>query len=138
MHTQSPTCVQLFVILWTIAHQAPLCPWDPPGKNSGVGFHFLLEGILLTQGWKLHLFFCMPCIGRRILYHCADGEMKANVHVKTCSGMFIESITSKLLNNPMPIKRWADKEIVTYSHNKMPFSSRKAWRMNAYNNMDKS
>ena len=27
-----------------------LCPWDFPGKNTGVGCHFLLQGILLTQG----------------------------------------------------------------------------------------
>ena len=24
------------------AHQAP-CPWDSPGKNNGVGCHFLLQ-----------------------------------------------------------------------------------------------
>ena len=27
-----------------------LCPWDFPGKNTGVGCHFLLKGIFLTQG----------------------------------------------------------------------------------------
>ena len=27
-----------------------LCPWDFPGKNTGVGCHFLLEGIFPTQG----------------------------------------------------------------------------------------
>ena len=27
---------------WTVAHQA-LCPWDFPGKNTGVGCHFLLQ-----------------------------------------------------------------------------------------------
>ena len=26
-----------------------LCPWDFPGKSSGVGCHFLLQGIFLTQ-----------------------------------------------------------------------------------------
>ena len=26
-----------------------LCPWDFPGKNSGVGCHFLLQGIFPTQ-----------------------------------------------------------------------------------------
>ena len=25
-----------------------LCPWDFPGKNTGVGCHFLLQGIFLT------------------------------------------------------------------------------------------
>ena len=28
----------------------PLCPWDSPGKNTGVVSHFLLQGIFLTQG----------------------------------------------------------------------------------------
>ena len=32
-----------------------LCPWDPPGKNTGVGCHFLLQGIFLTQGVNLCL-----------------------------------------------------------------------------------
>ena len=27
-----------------------LCPWDSPGKNTGVGSHALLQGIFLTQG----------------------------------------------------------------------------------------
>ena len=27
-----------------------LCQWDFPGKNTGVGCHFLLQGIILTQG----------------------------------------------------------------------------------------
>ena len=26
-----------------------LCPWDFPGKNTGVGCHFLLQGIFLTR-----------------------------------------------------------------------------------------
>ena len=26
------------------------CPWDFPGKNTGVGCHFLLQGIFPTQG----------------------------------------------------------------------------------------
>ena len=26
-----------------------LCPWNSPGKNTGVGCHFLLQGIFLTQ-----------------------------------------------------------------------------------------
>ena len=27
-----------------------LLPWHSPGKNTGVGWHFLLQGIFLTQG----------------------------------------------------------------------------------------
>ena len=32
-----------------------LCPWDPPGKNTGVDCHFLLQGIFPTQAWNPHL-----------------------------------------------------------------------------------
>ena len=32
-----------------------LCPWDFPGKNTGVGCHFLLQGIFPTQGSNLCL-----------------------------------------------------------------------------------
>ena len=41
------SCVQLLVILWTMARL--LCPWDPPGKNTGVGYLALLQGIFPTQ-----------------------------------------------------------------------------------------
>ena len=33
-----------------LQHFGLLCPWDSPGKNTGVGCHFLLQGIFLTQG----------------------------------------------------------------------------------------
>ena len=32
-----------------------LCPWDFPGKNTGVGCHALLQGIFPTQGSNLCL-----------------------------------------------------------------------------------
>ena len=35
--------VQLFATWWTAAYYAPLW-WDFPGKNSGLGCHFLLQG----------------------------------------------------------------------------------------------
>ena len=47
--------VLLFVTPWTVAHQAPVCQWDSPGRNTGVGCHALLQGIFPTQGWHLYL-----------------------------------------------------------------------------------
>ena len=40
-----------------------LCPWNSPGKNTGVHCPFLLQGIFLTQGSNLGLLHC-----RQILY----------------------------------------------------------------------
>ena len=48
--------VRLFETLWTITYQAPL--QDSPGNNAGVGCHFHLQGIFLTQGLNLGL---PPC-----------------------------------------------------------------------------
>ena len=36
------SCVRLCATPETAAHQAPPPPWDSPGKNTGVGCHFLL------------------------------------------------------------------------------------------------
>ena len=41
-----------------------LCPLNSPGKNPGVGCHFLLQGIFPTQESYLHLLLV-----RQILYH---------------------------------------------------------------------
>ena len=41
----------LFVTSWTVAHRL-LCPWIYPGKNTGVGSHFLYQRIFLIQGSK--------------------------------------------------------------------------------------
>ena len=41
-----------------------LCPWNSPGKNTGVGCHFLLQGIFQTQELNLGVLYC-----RQILYH---------------------------------------------------------------------
>ena len=46
--------VRLFTTPWTPPARL-LCPWDSPGKNTGVGCHALLQGIFLTQGLNLHL-----------------------------------------------------------------------------------
>ena len=39
------------------------CPWDFPGKNTGVGYYFLIQGIFPTQGSNSGLLHC-----RQILY----------------------------------------------------------------------
>ena len=46
-----------------------LCPWDSPGKNTGVGCHFLLQGVFLTQGWNPCLLHCW-----QILEHGSQGS----------------------------------------------------------------
>ena len=54
-------CVWLFATLWAARL---LCPRDSPGKNTGAGNHFLLQGIFPTQGSNSGLPHW-----RQILYH---------------------------------------------------------------------
>ena len=64
--------VQLFVTPWTVAYQA-LGPWDFPGKNTGVGCHFLLQRIFPTQGSIPGLLHCRQTLYR--LSHTCKTEI---------------------------------------------------------------
>ena len=59
--------VKVFITLLSPTHCNPmdcsLCPCNPPGKNTGVDSHALLQGIFLTQGSNSGLQHC-----RQILY----------------------------------------------------------------------
>ena len=64
-----------------------LCPWDSPGKNTGVGCHALLQGIFLTQGSN-------PCL--LSLLHCQVGSLplappgkKALIGITECKSSFL-------------------------------------------------
>ena len=48
IHTHVFSRVQLCATPWTVAHQAPVS-MGSPGKNTGVGCHFLFQGLFLTH-----------------------------------------------------------------------------------------
>ena len=50
-----------------------------PGKNTGAGCHFLLQGIFLPRDWTR--LSCISCIGRRILYHWQHQTVSINLYV---------------------------------------------------------
>ena len=54
-----------------------LCPWDFPDKNTGVGCHFLLQGIFPTQELNRHL-LCL--LHSKCIPYCwaTRGSDKAN------------------------------------------------------------
>ena len=63
-----------------------LCPWDPPGKNPGVGCHVLLQGIFPTQGLNPCLtspelagrFFTTEPSGKPLVYLRIESSSKMN------------------------------------------------------------
>ena len=60
-------CFLFFLAIWSFLLSVVffflLCPWDSPGKNTGVGCHALLQGIFPTQRSNLHVLH-LTCIGR--------------------------------------------------------------------------
>ena len=55
-----------------------LCPWDSPGQNTGMGCHFLLQGIFPTQGLNPDLLHC-----KQILYCLSHWGSSLYVESKT-------------------------------------------------------
>ena len=63
-----------------------LCPWDSPSENTGVGCHFLLQGIFPTQGLNLGLLHC-----RQMLCHLSHqgSPPSAEVAGSNCSSIHV-------------------------------------------------
>ena len=72
-HIPQTACIYLILLLVSLScltvcepglqPSRLLCPWDSPGKTTGMGCHFPLQGILLTQGLNPGLLHC-----RQILF----------------------------------------------------------------------
>ena len=57
-----------------------LSPWDFPDKNTGVGFHFLLQGIFPNWGLNLCPLCLLHC--RQIVYYSShQGSIQWNPHI---------------------------------------------------------
>ena len=75
--------VWLFVTPWAVACTRLLRPWDFLGKSTGVGRHFLLQGIFPTQGSNPGLPHC-----RQTLYHLSHQGSPTHVFTKVISSQY--------------------------------------------------
>ena len=81
-----------------------LCPWDSPGKDNGVGCHFLLQGIFPTQGSVLGLLHC-----GWILYQLSHQGMR-EMQIKTTMRYHLMAI----IQNNQCWKGCGEKGILLY------------------------
>ena len=87
--------VRLFETPWTVACTRLLHPSDFPGKSTGVGCHFLLQGIFPTQGSNPGLLNC-----RQTLHHLShQGRVKRGKWF-CCLG-FVLFFFSNLVSYPL-------------------------------------
>ena len=73
-----------------------LCPWDFPGKDTGVDCHFLLQGIFLAQGSNQGLLHC-----RQILNRLSSGNKQKSVS-------WINSFTNQMIFIDLNVKGWKE------------------------------
>ena len=64
-----------------------LCAWGSPGKNTGVGYHALFQGIFLIQGLNPRLFMSPALAGR---FFTTSSTWEAHFHYKQCSVRFYQ------------------------------------------------
>ena len=69
-----------------------LCPWNFPGKNTGVGNRFLFHGIFPTQEVNPRILHC-----RWILYHLNHKGSPYYIYLYIC--MLWTSLVAKLVKN---------------------------------------
>ena len=74
-----------------------LCPWDSPGKNTGVGFHALLQGIFQTQGSNPHFMF--PALAGRFFTTRATWEAFPSHHFMAIEREKVETMAAFLLSS---------------------------------------
>ena len=94
------------------------CPWDFPGKNAGVGCHFLLQWIVLTQGSNP----CLPCWQVDSLPLSYQGSPHSNKY-------FYSNVHSSTVHNSRKVETtgWMDKGIVEQTHSGILLSHKKEW-----------
>ena len=112
-------CVQSCLTLCNpMDHRLP-CPWDHPDKNTGMGCHFLLQGIFLTQRSNLHLLLLLLWqVGSLPLSHLGSQFADSMKSLKIPMVLFteIEKSILKLVWNHKRHQRNFKKEEHSWKH----------------------
>ena len=104
----------------------PLCPWDFLGENNGVGCHFLLQGIFLTQGPNPSLLYwqvdSLPLSHLGGPWGTSSGSSHRPYHKRPCEGHTGGNMTSLWVrcNN-------SQNMIIVAQPNRVLFCPRKSW-----------
>ena len=95
-------CVRWLYNIWTVATRL-LCPWDSPGKNTGVGCCALLQGVFPTQESNLYLRCLLDC--KQVLYPLSRDALN-RTQEKPWKKKFINSTTRNVHSSNDSIKKW--------------------------------
>ena len=107
-----------------------LCLWNFPGKNTGVGCHFLLQGIFLTQRLSPGLAHC-----RRMLYRLSY-QRSTSYQEQPLDGSKKQVPPSEASSHQFPdpwVRKIPEKEMATHQYSCLENPmERGAWRATAH------
>ena len=122
---------------WTVARQL-CCPWDSPGKKTGMSCHSLLQGIFPTQGSNLGLlhcrqiFYCLSHQGSIWPRNFTFGSIPKVIESRVSKPYVYTHVHSSFIHyswnteaNQVCTDEWIDDQNVVYSHNGILFSLKK-------------
>ena len=78
-----------------------LCPWDSPGKNTGVDCHTFFQGIFLTQGSNSHLLCLLHWQAGSFLLAPPGKPLEENIGDKLCVTLVLEKEDIQMANKHM-------------------------------------
>ena len=96
-----------------------LCPWNSPGRNTGLGCHSLHPGFFLTQGSNLCLLRLVHC-RQRLYYHWA--LQFSSVHLLSHVWLFVIPWTAacqaslSITNSWSSLKLMSIKSVMSSNH----------------------
>ena len=74
--------------LWTVCCPPDSCPWDSPGKNTGVGCHFFLQGIFRDPGIEPR----SPALQADYLPTELQGNCATDGFIERCGGKSVDRV----------------------------------------------
>ena len=83
---------------------------DSPGKNTGVGFHAILQGIFPTQGSNPCLPYC-----KQILYHLSHQGSPVEYYSANKKNKF-ESVEMRWMNLVSIIQQWISHKKISHTN----------------------
>ena len=84
-----------------------ICPWYFPGKNTGMGCHFLLQEIFLTQGLNPRLLHCRWILDFSAISetkHYKLGDLKQQKFIVSCFWRLEVENTKKFWQFILPLQ----------------------------------
>ena len=105
-HDLNKTMLSHSVVSGSLQPTRLLCPWNFPGKNVGVGCHFLLQRIFLTQGFEQPSPTSVSCTAGELFTQLSHEACKLRCWLFVFSQLFSQSVVSDSLCSygPWPIR----------------------------------